>query len=84
MQPNSQRSQPRSAEVIASRHYVVDYLDSFDSEYAACQVVEEVKLVHQLGSSIRNWFSNSATVLQWVGKTDAGTMKIVSDGGSEI
>ncbi|XP_055615058.1 uncharacterized protein LOC129761363 [Toxorhynchites rutilus septentrionalis] len=38
---------PRAAEAILRRHYVDDYLDSFDSEQEACRVAEEVKLVHK-------------------------------------
>ncbi|XP_062702726.1 uncharacterized protein LOC134285619 [Aedes albopictus] len=76
---------PRAAEAIVRRHYVDDYLQSFDSEEEACQVIDEVKLVHRQGGFIiRNWLSNSSTVLQRIGETDAGSMKIVSESGSQI
>ncbi|XP_062558101.1 uncharacterized protein LOC134222976 [Armigeres subalbatus] len=76
---------PRAAEAIERRHYVDDYLQSFDSEEEACQVVEEVKLVHRRGGfTIRNWLSNSVAVLRRVGEVSAGTVKIVDNGGSQI
>ncbi|XP_062708422.1 uncharacterized protein LOC134288244 [Aedes albopictus] len=72
---------PRAAQAIVRRHYVDDYLQSFDSEEEACQVVEEVKLVHRRGGfTIRNWLSNSSTVLRRVGETEeTASMKIVSE-----
>ncbi|XP_029717444.2 uncharacterized protein LOC115260593 [Aedes albopictus] len=74
---------PRAAEAIVRRHYVDDYLQSFDNEEEACQVIEEVKLVHRRGGFIiRNWLSNSSAVLQRVGESDTTPTKIVSDGGA--
>ncbi|XP_055643306.1 uncharacterized protein LOC129779701 [Toxorhynchites rutilus septentrionalis] len=75
---------PRAAEAIVRRHYVDDYLHSFDSEEEACQVVEEVKLVHKRGGfTIRNWLSNSGAVLRQIGDTEARATKIVGEGGPE-
>ncbi|XP_062538276.1 uncharacterized protein LOC134206566 [Armigeres subalbatus] len=76
---------PSAAEAIERRHYVDDYLQSFDTEEEACRVVEEVKLVHRLGGfTIRNWLSNSSNVLRRVGETNSSTVKIVDNGGPQI
>ncbi|XP_055548592.1 uncharacterized protein LOC129732102 [Wyeomyia smithii] len=69
---------PRAVEAIQQRHYVDDYLDSFDSEEEACRVAEEVKLVHKEGGfTMRNWLSNSAAVLRRIGGTDVHREKAV-------
>ncbi|XP_065088561.1 uncharacterized protein LOC135710039, partial [Ochlerotatus camptorhynchus] len=76
---------PRAAEAIQRRHYVDDYLQSFDSEEEACQVVEEVKLVHKQGGFIiRNWLSNSSAVLRRVGEVNLSPAKIVGATDSQI
>ncbi|XP_055623309.1 uncharacterized protein LOC129766735 [Toxorhynchites rutilus septentrionalis] len=76
---------PKAAEATQRRHYVDDYLQSFDSEEEACQVVEEVKLVHRQGGfDIRNWLSNSSAVLEWVGEADRTPAKIVGGTGNEM
>ncbi|XP_053699091.1 uncharacterized protein LOC128746066 [Sabethes cyaneus] len=69
---------PRAVEAIQRRHYVDDYLDSFDSEEEACRVAEEVKIVHKKGGfTMRNWLSNSNEVLRRVGATDGCREKAV-------
>ncbi|XP_062701238.1 uncharacterized protein LOC134285126 [Aedes albopictus] len=60
---------PQAATAIIKKHYVDDYLDSFDTEEEAIKVAMEVKLVHARGGfEIRNWHSNSAALLDRVGE----------------
>lgn len=40
---------PREAEAIERRHYIDDYLDSFDGDDEACRVAEEVRTIHSRG-----------------------------------
>ncbi|XP_055623758.1 uncharacterized protein LOC129767161 [Toxorhynchites rutilus septentrionalis] len=55
---------PRAVEGILKNHYVDDYLDSFESEEEAELVSKEVRLIHQQGGfHLRNWLSNSTSLL---------------------
>jgi hypothetical protein len=61
---------PRAVEAIISRHYVDDWLDSFDTEEQALAVIREVTWIHaQGGMEIRNWLSNSSSVMTSLGVT---------------
>ncbi|XP_062537897.1 uncharacterized protein LOC134206225 [Armigeres subalbatus] len=59
---------PRAAAAIKNKHYVDDYLDSFETVQEAIEVVDEVKLVHSLASfTLRHFLSNEAGVLEGIG-----------------
>ncbi|XP_062538182.1 uncharacterized protein LOC134206480 [Armigeres subalbatus] len=61
---------PEAAKAIIEKHYVDDYLDSFDTEAEAIKTVLEVKEVHTRGGfEMRNWHSTSDALLQRVGET---------------
>ncbi|XP_058449178.1 uncharacterized protein LOC131429147 [Malaya genurostris] len=61
---------PRAADAIRNRHYVDDYLDSFDTEEEAIKVAKEVALIHRRGGfTMRSWLSNSSEVLRRVGES---------------
>lgn len=76
---NAKRHQteyPRAAEAICQSHYVDDYLDSLNTENEAVQLARDVKLVHsRAGFHMRNWMSNSPTVLCELGETSASIEK---------
>ncbi|XP_055622225.1 uncharacterized protein LOC129765813 [Toxorhynchites rutilus septentrionalis] len=60
---------PRAAAAIIDRHYVDDYLDSFETIQEAIDVVNEVKLVHSKGGfTLRRFLSNEIKVLQGIGE----------------
>ncbi|XP_055612831.1 uncharacterized protein LOC129759412, partial [Uranotaenia lowii] len=55
---------PRAAAVIKNNHYVDDMLLSVESEQEASQLAQDVHFIHaQAGFEMRNWLSNSPTVL---------------------
>ncbi|XP_062542335.1 uncharacterized protein LOC134210303 [Armigeres subalbatus] len=59
-----------AAAAIKNKHYVDDYLDSFETVQEAIEVVNEVKLVHSLASfTLRHFLSNEAGVLEGIGAT---------------
>ena len=54
----------RAVVAIIEKHYVDDYLDSFDTEEETIKVIHDVMEVHRQGGfRIRNWISNSKEVL---------------------
>ncbi|XP_062703871.1 uncharacterized protein LOC134286288 [Aedes albopictus] len=60
---------PRAAEAIVNKHYVDDYLDSFETISEAVSVVNEVKLVHARGGfTLRRFLSNEPDVLYGIGE----------------
>lgn len=70
---------PEATEAIVRRHYVDDYLDSFDTETEAIKVALNVKEVHSRGGfEIRNWHSNSDALLQRVGEPEQALAKAIS------
>ncbi|XP_062714710.1 uncharacterized protein LOC134291225 [Aedes albopictus] len=75
---------PRAAEGITKCHYVDDYLDSFESEEEAMLVANQVRQVHSKGGfEIRNWSSNSATVLDHLGEKSKVAMKDLTAVGGD-
>ncbi|XP_055633096.1 uncharacterized protein LOC129773507 [Toxorhynchites rutilus septentrionalis] len=61
---------PRAAVAIKNKHYVDDYLDSFETTDEAIAVENEVKLVHSRGGfTLRSFLSNEPEVLQGIGET---------------
>ncbi|XP_055623567.1 uncharacterized protein LOC129766992 [Toxorhynchites rutilus septentrionalis] len=60
---------PRAAGAIIDRHYVDDYLDSFETIPEAIDVVNEVQPVHSKGGfTLRRFLSNEIKVLQGIGE----------------
>ncbi|XP_053685875.1 uncharacterized protein LOC128735413 [Sabethes cyaneus] len=67
---------PRAAAAIKNKHYVDDYLDSFQTNEEAIQVVNEVKLVHSKGGfTLRRFLSNEPEVLHGIGEKAEGGSK---------
>ncbi|XP_062704517.1 uncharacterized protein LOC134286848 [Aedes albopictus] len=55
---------PTAHQAITKSHYVDDMLSSVDTDEQAIQLAKDVKHVHEQGGfEIRNWISNSKTVL---------------------
>ncbi|XP_062709477.1 uncharacterized protein LOC134288485 [Aedes albopictus] len=60
---------PRGAAAVKKRHYVDDYVDSFDTAEEAFEVAKEVIEVHRrAGFHIRNWMSSDNSVLEQLGE----------------
>ncbi|XP_055614677.1 uncharacterized protein LOC129761002 [Uranotaenia lowii] len=74
---------PDAAISIIERHYMDDYLESFDSPEKAIERALEVKLVHaKAGFEIHSWSSNSTEVLEAVGEKDPSAVKKIDAGDS--
>ncbi|XP_059218365.1 uncharacterized protein LOC131994991 isoform X1 [Stomoxys calcitrans] len=59
---------PRAVHGIVERHYVDDYVDCFQSEEEAIQVLKDVIRIHKVGGfNLRNISSNSATIKNMYG-----------------
>lgn len=59
------RTKSRAVEAILQHHYVDDFIDSMDSIDDIIQLARDVKSIHaDAGFHIRNWMSNSTTVLE--------------------
>ncbi|XP_053692317.1 uncharacterized protein LOC128740775 [Sabethes cyaneus] len=78
---------PRAAAAIKNKHYVDDYLDSFETVEEAIAVVNEVRLVHSKGGfTLRRFLSNKSDVLQRIGEVaeeNAKNLHLVRDGKPE-
>ncbi|XP_055903018.1 uncharacterized protein LOC129939152 [Eupeodes corollae] len=62
---------PRAVTAITERHYVDDYVDSFETEEDAIDVVKQVVWIHQKGNfELANFVSNSERVLKELGVLD--------------
>lgn len=60
---------PRAVAAIIHKHYVDDYLDSFETISEAVSVVNDVKLVHSKGGfTLRRFLSNEPDVLHGLGE----------------
>ncbi|XP_062698658.1 uncharacterized protein LOC134284186 [Aedes albopictus] len=71
---------PEAASAIVENHYVDDYLDSRDTEDELASIAGDVRTVHsKAGFDLRNWRSNSNTVLQKLGEEPASTGKIIGE-----
>ncbi|XP_062703553.1 uncharacterized protein LOC134286008 [Aedes albopictus] len=56
---------PKGAAAVKKRHYVDDYVDSFDTAEEALNVAKEVIEVHKrAGFHIRNWMSSDSKVVE--------------------
>ncbi|XP_058814531.1 uncharacterized protein LOC131678403 [Topomyia yanbarensis] len=64
---------------VLRKHYVDDYLDSFDTEEEAIKVALDVKEIHTRGGfEIRNWHSNSKTLLQRVEESNQLQAQVIN------
>ncbi|XP_036335546.1 uncharacterized protein LOC118745966 [Rhagoletis pomonella] len=76
-----QTQAPRAVQAILERHYVDDFVDSFDNEEEATEVAQKVRAIHkQAGFDLRNFTSNSDKVLAALGGT-ATAKPIMSEEG---
>ncbi|XP_062704452.1 uncharacterized protein LOC134286795 [Aedes albopictus] len=67
---------PRGAAAVKKRHYVDDYVDSFDTAEEAVEVAMEVIEVHKrAGFHIRNWMSSDNSVLEKLGEANRKSAK---------
>ncbi|XP_055604650.1 uncharacterized protein LOC129752888 [Uranotaenia lowii] len=67
-----ERSYPRAVEGIVQRHYVDDYVDSFETLEEASAVSSQVRMIHAAGGfNIRGWRSNYKEVLESLGENAA-------------
>ncbi|XP_075157632.1 uncharacterized protein LOC142230899 [Haematobia irritans] len=63
---------PRAVEGIVNRHYVDDYVDSFQDEDGAVQVVDDIIRIHKFGGfELRKIKSNSPKVMLKFGDVEA-------------
>ncbi|XP_055538877.1 uncharacterized protein LOC129726192 isoform X1 [Wyeomyia smithii] len=61
---------PKAVEVIKNGHYVDDMLVSVDTEEEAIKLAKDIQYIHlQGGFTMRNWISNSTSVMQALGET---------------
>ncbi|XP_055623389.1 uncharacterized protein LOC129766818 [Toxorhynchites rutilus septentrionalis] len=59
-----ERDHPEAVDAIVNRHYVDDMLVSVESVEKGIQLVQDVKKIHAAaGFEMRNWISNSSSVL---------------------
>ncbi|XP_065094088.1 uncharacterized protein LOC135714635 [Ochlerotatus camptorhynchus] len=69
---------PRGAAAVTKRHYVDDYVDSFNTAEEAYEVAKEVIEVHRrAGFHIRNWMSSDKSVLEKLGEPNREPSKIM-------
>lgn len=75
---------PKAAKAIIDKHYVDDYIDSFDTEDEAIQVASEVKFVQRKGGfEIVNWESNSTKVGIALNDTEVSSKKDLNMGSED-
>nr|XP_036677955.1 uncharacterized protein LOC118879083 [Drosophila suzukii] len=66
---------PLALDAIQRAHYVDDFIDSMSDEQKAIEISSQVREVHSRGGfEIRNWASNSSTVLSYL-KNDGDAKK---------
>lgn len=77
---NAQRfesTMPTAAAAIYTQHYMDDYIHSLPDEQTAIQLIKDITYIHsQGGFEIRNWISNSETVLDSVPKETLGASAV--------
>ncbi|XP_044316262.1 uncharacterized protein LOC123037810 [Drosophila rhopaloa] len=70
-----QQQFPLALDAIQRAHYVDDFIDSMSDEQKAIEISSQVREVHSRGGfEIRNWASNSSTVLSYL-KNDGDAKK---------
>ncbi|XP_063530781.1 uncharacterized protein LOC134741814 [Cydia strobilella] len=68
---------PDAVDAICNSHYVDDYIDSFADETAAIKMVRNINLIHSAGGfEMRNWTSNSVSVLNSLPNQTLGTAAV--------
>ncbi|XP_062702895.1 uncharacterized protein LOC134285671 [Aedes albopictus] len=76
-----QQEYPAAVEAIVKRHYVDDMLLSVEQEEEAVQLTRDVREIHaSAGFEIRNWASNSSTVLAQLGEPSTAEKSFGEDG----
>nr|XP_044248764.1 uncharacterized protein LOC123002519 [Drosophila takahashii] len=72
-----EKQYPRAVKCILENHYVDDMLDSVDTEEEAINLARTVHHIHsQAGFHIRNWVSNSRTVLEALGQEKGAMVQL--------
>ncbi|XP_070853211.1 uncharacterized protein [Drosophila suzukii] len=76
---------PLALDAIQRAHYVDDFIDSMSDEQKAIEISSQVREVHSRGGfEIRNWASNSSTVLSYLKNNgDAKKQESVQFGATE-
>lgn len=75
-----QEQKPRAVEAIKNRHYVDDYLDSFEKIEECVEVTRQVIGIHREGGfDLRNCISNSPKVLKSINPVQSQTEKLLGD-----
>ncbi|XP_073949057.1 uncharacterized protein [Choristoneura fumiferana] len=70
-------SSPAAVSAICDSHYADDYIQSLPDEAAAIDMVKEVTEIHRAGGfEIRNWTSNSLSVVNSVPKETLGAAAV--------
>ncbi|XP_061729232.1 uncharacterized protein LOC133534165 [Cydia pomonella] len=68
---------PEAVDAICNSHYVDDYIDSFADEASAIKMVRNISFIHSAGGfEIRNWTSNSVSVLNSLPNQTLGTAAV--------
>lgn len=83
---NFTSTHPRAVIGITENHYVDDFLDSAPTEEELIQLAQDVSTIHKNGGFlIRNWISNSPTVLKSLGENEDDVKKSLNiSEGTEI
>lgn len=67
---------PRAVEAIVNRHYVDDFLDSFETEEEAIRVSKDIEYIQKsAGFEIHDWVSNSTNVARQLSGTNEHDME---------
>ncbi|XP_063368821.1 uncharacterized protein LOC134657197 [Cydia amplana] len=75
---------PEAANAIYTQHYVDDYIDSLPDEKSAMKLVRDVTYIHARGDfHIRNWNSNSQTVINSIPKETLGNSAVMFKVGQQ-
>ncbi|XP_063635000.1 uncharacterized protein LOC134805668 [Cydia splendana] len=68
---------PEAVDAICNSHYVDDYIDSFADEASAIKMVRNINFIHSAGGfEMRNWTSNSVSVLNSLPNQTLGTAAV--------
>lgn len=67
---------PRAVSAIVDNHYVDDMMKCEHTEKEMIQLMKDVKMIHaQAGFNMRNFISNSETILNAMGESDRNDVK---------
>ncbi|XP_037302768.1 uncharacterized protein LOC115450881 [Manduca sexta] len=77
MNRNAERhrhTHPEAVEAIKKKHYMDDYLDSYEDEHRAITIATQVRNIHREAHfELRKWTSNSPAVLKALGESPNAT-----------